>query len=190
MTKIWWVRHGPTHVKAMVGWSDVPADLSDTEALAKLDRYLPRLPVVSSDLVRAVDTASALQADRPRLAHEPSLKEMNFGDWELRPGNELYDEDPDGTRAFWDDPENNRPPGGESWRDLDARVRPTVERLIADHPDGLIVVAHFGVILSQVRHALAVPVPRVLAHRIDNLSVTQISYGPTRPYACAINHTP
>ena len=37
---IWWVRHGPTHRKEMVGWSDVPADLSDTAALARLLRQL------------------------------------------------------------------------------------------------------------------------------------------------------
>ena len=38
MTRLWWVRHGPTHAKAMVGWRDLPADLSDTAALARLAR--------------------------------------------------------------------------------------------------------------------------------------------------------
>ncbi|PHR02026.1 MAG: histidine phosphatase family protein, partial [Sulfitobacter sp.] len=35
---IWhWVRHGPTHEKAFVGWRDVPADLSDTAQIARLN---------------------------------------------------------------------------------------------------------------------------------------------------------
>ena len=28
MTRFWLVRHGPTHAKTMVGWTDLPADLS------------------------------------------------------------------------------------------------------------------------------------------------------------------
>jgi alpha-ribazole phosphatase len=36
MTRFWLVRHGPTHAKAMVGWSDLPADLSDTAALSRV----------------------------------------------------------------------------------------------------------------------------------------------------------
>lgn len=30
MTRIFWIRHGPTHANGMVGWSDLPADLSDS----------------------------------------------------------------------------------------------------------------------------------------------------------------
>ncbi len=190
MTKVWWVRHGPTHQKAMVGWSDVPADLSDHAAIARLSAHLPRVPIVSSDLIRAVDTAGAVGGDRLRLPHEPGLRELNFGAWEMRESKRLYEEHPAETRAFWSDPENNRPPGGESWRDLEARVEPVVDRLIAAHPEGLIVVAHFGVILSQLRRALAVPVPRVLAHTIDNLSVTQVARGPARWTAGVVNHRP
>ncbi len=36
MTRFWLVRHGPTHAKAMIGWTDLVADLSDVETLARL----------------------------------------------------------------------------------------------------------------------------------------------------------
>ena len=42
VTRFWWVRHGPTHEKAFVGWRDVPADLSDHAAIARLDAHLPQ----------------------------------------------------------------------------------------------------------------------------------------------------
>ena len=72
MTRFFWVRHGPTHAKTMVGWSDLPADLSDHVALARLSDALPRdAVVVSSDLIRAVATADAIQGGRPRLPHDP-----------------------------------------------------------------------------------------------------------------------
>ena len=37
MTDWWWIRHGPTHAKCMVGWVDIKADLSDKITLNKLD---------------------------------------------------------------------------------------------------------------------------------------------------------
>lgn len=190
MSRVFLVRHGPTNLKTMVGWSDVPADLSDTAALARLDRFLPHLPVVSSDLMRAVDTASAIQGTRPRLEHEEGLREINFGDWELRSGKELYEEEPEATRRFWDNPEHNRPPGGESWSELEGRVTPTVDRLLQIHPDGLIVVAHFGVVLTQLRRGLGLTIPEVLSHKIDNLSVTEIRHNGTEWEAGVINHCP
>ena len=68
MTRLYLVRHGPTHLRAMVGWSDPPADLSDTAALARLSDYLPsEALVVSSDLLRAITTADAIQHQRRRL---------------------------------------------------------------------------------------------------------------------------
>ncbi|MFT7136552.1 MAG: alpha-ribazole phosphatase, partial [Akkermansiaceae bacterium] len=51
MTTWHWVRHGPTHEKTLVGWRDVPADLSDHAQIARLNAHLPRDAIlVSSDL--------------------------------------------------------------------------------------------------------------------------------------------
>lgn len=190
MNTLWWVRHGPTHRKEMIGWTDVDADLTDTAAIARLSAHLPEAPVVSSDLVRAVQTADAIQGNRPRLPHDPGLRELHFGDWEERLAAELYEEDPDAVTAYWNDPTNLRPPGGESWSDLDTRVSAAVARLMGEHPGDLIVVAHFGVILSQLRHALGVTVKEVMANRIENLSVTTLAKDGTGWRAEAINHNP
>jgi len=171
-TTIWWVRHGPTHRKEMVGWSDVPADLSDKPALARLDAYLPAAPVVSSDLARARATADAIQGARPRLAHAPGLREINFGAWELKNAQDLYDQDPETLTAYWDDPSDIRPPGGESFTDLSTRVNTAVDALLG--PSDLIAVAHFGVILTQLHRARGGTVKQVMAQQIDNLSVTAL----------------
>ena len=71
MTRFWLVRHGPTHAKSMVGWTDLAADLSDTAALARLNAHLPPdAPVISSDLSRAITTADALGPQQLVLHHE------------------------------------------------------------------------------------------------------------------------
>lgn len=190
MIRFWWVRHGPTHQKGMVGWSDVPADLSDTAAIARLHSHLPVAPVISSDLIRCVTTADAIQRDRPRLPHDPDLREINFGDWELKTAAEIEATHPDAIRTFWDRPDLNATPGGESWTDMTARVGSAVDRLVETHDTDMIVVAHFGAILGQVQRAFACPVSEVLGHKIDNLSVTCLAFDGTRWHAEAINHIP
>jgi alpha-ribazole phosphatase len=187
MTRFWLVRHGPTHAKSMVGWSDLPADLSDTAALARLTAYLPLdAPVLSSDLTRAVATADAL-APRPRLPHDPSLREIHFGLWELRAFAEVEAEDPALIRAYWDNPGDVRPPGGESWNDLTTRTWAALDRLHGVAPD-VIIVAHFGPILAALQRATGRTALQVFAHKIDNLSVTCLTLDP--PQVHGINHRP
>jgi hypothetical protein len=81
MTRFWLVRHGPTHAKTMIGWTDLAADLSDTGALQRLAAHLPPgAPVISSDLSRAIATADALGPDRPRLPHDPAAGRSKMSD--------------------------------------------------------------------------------------------------------------
>ncbi|MFN3991510.1 MAG: histidine phosphatase family protein [Tabrizicola flagellatus] len=188
MTRFWLVRHGPTHARTMIGWTDLPADLSDRAALARLSAHLPAgAPVISSDLSRAIATADAL-GNRPRLPHDPNLREIHFGAWEARGFAEVEAEQPDLIRAFWDQPGEVRPPGGESWNALTARTWSALDRLRGAAQD-IVVVAHFGPILAALQRAEGLTPGQVFAHRIDTLSVTCLTYGPP-PRVFAINHRP
>ena len=190
MRRIFWIRHGPTHAKSMVGWSDLPADLSDTARLARLSAFLPGDgTVVSSDLTRAAATADAIAGTRPRLPHDPDLREMHFGDWELKRFDEV--EDQAHYRAFWENPGDIRPPGGESWHELSARVDAAVTRIFDENSSvDIIAVAHFGVILTQLQQALRLDTTEAFAHKIDNLSVTELHLTPSGWRAARFNHIP
>lgn len=190
MTRFWWVRHGPTHAKTMVGWSDLPADLSNSGAISRLAAYLPQdAVVVSSDLIRATATADAVQADRMRLPHDRMLREIHFGTWELRSHNEIEAETPDLIRAFWDSPGDVRPPDGESWNDINARIWAATDRLIADYAGrNIILVAHFGAILSAVQRAENLTPEQAFSHRIDNFSVTEMNHSSKGWRMGRINH--
>ena len=188
MTRLWLVRHGPTHAKGMVGWTDLPADLSDTAAIARLAAHLPAdAPVISSDLHRARATADAITGSRPRLAHDRDLRELHFGAWEML----RHDEIPDQAHArrFWDEPGDLAPPDGESWNRLQARVSGVIDRLVATRAPDVIIVCHFGVILSQLQRAQGGTAFQAFGHRIDPLSVTCLSLGPPAQVH-AINHLP
>ncbi len=188
MSRLFLIRHGPTHAKAMVGWSDVPADLTDSARIAALCAHLPaNARLVSSDLIRTRSTADALQGPgHRRLPDEPGLREIHFGDWELKTAADIELSHPDTSRAFWTDPGPVAAPGGESWDQMADRVSETLERL-ANADEDLIVVAHFAVILSQIARAQGVPPREVLCHKIEPLSVTTLEVSERDRRVSAIN---
>lgn len=169
----------------------MPADLSDIAALSRLEAALPsNAPVISSDLVRASATADSIQKNRTRLQNDSKLREIHFGDWELQTYEDIEAADPERARAYWDNPGDVRPPNGESWNEVCARVNAAIDDLVASHPNrDLIVVAHFGVVLTQVQRALGSTGYDTFGHRIDNLSLTEIRVKPHWE-TVRINHLP
>ena len=132
----------------------------------------------SSDLV---------SAGRTRLPHLPALREFDFGDWDGKHFSEL---DPAHSRAYWENPGDIAPPNGESWNVAAARINAGVDRLTALGVRDVIVVAHAGVIVTQVQRAMGLTPYQALAYKIDNLSVTQLVLGPDGWRAAVINHIP
>jgi broad specificity phosphatase PhoE len=173
----------------MVGWSALPADLSDTAALARLAAHLPEAAlVVSSDLCRARDTATAVQGTRRRLPDLHGLREIHFGDWELRTWKEADAEDPELIRAYWDTPGDVCAPNGESWNQTYARVNAAVDGLLARHPgQDQVIVGHFGQILTQIQRAAGLTAQEAFGHKIDNLSVSELQWSSTGWSVTSIN---
>ncbi|MCF6314940.1 MAG: histidine phosphatase family protein [Marinosulfonomonas sp.] len=192
MTTWWWVRHGPTHERAFVGWRDVPADLSDTAQIARLNAYLPDdALLVSSDLSRSIDTANAIAGARTRLPHATDLREFNFGDWDGLTFDQVAARDPDLSRAYWETPGNIAPPNGESWNAAASRIAPFVRDMNTRHPDHhIIAVAHIGVIMTQIQLAGGLAPIEAISYKIDNLSVTRLQWDGNAWETGAINHLP
>lgn len=189
MRRLWLVRHGPTGAKGMCGWTDLPADLSDGAALNRLSLALPDVAVASSDLCRAVATADAIGDGRKRLPHEPGLRELHFGAWEMLTHAECEAADPVLARALWDEPGVHAPPGGEGWDAFSARVGGTVDRLLGRHRGDLILVCHFGVILSLVQRARGITALEAFGQAVAPLSLTVLRWEPDRAVEL-VDHCP
>ncbi|WP_407495203.1 histidine phosphatase family protein [Pseudooceanicola sp. MF1-13] len=176
MTTFHMVRHGPTHEKNFVGWRDVPADLSDTAAIERLHNGLPSdALLISSDLSRAIQTADAISAGRTRLPHDPGLREFDFGDWDGKHFSDAAETHPELSRAFWESPGDLAAPNGESWNGVATRVAAVLDRLHDQHKGAdIVVVGHFGMILTQLGLAKGETPTQSLGQKIDNLSVTTI----------------
>lgn len=189
MTRFWLVRHGPTHERAFTGWRDVPADLSDRAAIARLNAYLPEDALLtSSDLSRCVSTADAIAQGRQRLPADARLREFDFGAWDGLTFAEVDARDSALCRAYWEKPGDIAPPGGESWNAVTRRVTAAVTELAADHPRrDIIVVGHMGMIMTLIAQCGGTPY-QAMGHQIDNLSVTDMTFDLKRWQIGAINH--
>jgi broad specificity phosphatase PhoE len=126
--------------------------------------------IVSSDLRRAFDTATAL-AERAGLpvAVDTRLRETHLGDWQGLNHFEVDAAAP-GARLEWRDDARWAPHGGESRVDVAERSVPVVEELVAeldewgsdeagdasDRP--VVVVAHGGLIAALTAALLDLPV--------------------------------
>ena len=179
MVDLYLIRHGPTHLKSMVGWTDVPADLTDKLKLLRLKNLLPETDlIISSDLKRASATADALKLNTPRLPNDPDLREINFGDWEGKNFSEINSKNQKTVFSFFDNPGRVSAPGGESWNDLKRRVCRAVNTLKKSHDNNkIVVVTHFGVIISLIQVVGRMNAREALSHKIENLSLTHITYG-------------
>ncbi|WP_461428446.1 histidine phosphatase family protein [Gymnodinialimonas sp.] len=191
MRRLFLIRHGPTHQTVFTGWRDVPADLSDTAAVARMRDHLPLgAPIVSSDLIRCVATADAIAGDRPRLPHDADLREFDFGVWDGMGFEAVGERDPILSRAFWDDPGDVTPPGGESWNDVARRVGAAIARHMAAQQGDLIVVAHFGTILCQIGALIGQDPKAMIAQKIDPLSVSELHFDGAEWALASVNHNP
>lgn len=191
MTRWWWVRHGPTHQKAFTGWRDVPADLSDTQQIAQLKDHLPDAAIlISSDLQRASATADAIQTKQHRLAHDPRLREMDFGVWDGMHFEQVAARDPELSRQYWEAPGDIRAPEGESWNDAASRTKEVVDALNTEGHADIIAVAHFGIILTQLQRASGKSAYDTLAQTIDPLSVTELHHDAGHWQVASVNHIP
>jgi len=130
-----------------------------------------------------------MQSGRKRLPHQLDLREFNFGTWDGRSFDDIANEHPELSRAYWENPGDVAPPNGESWNAAAERISNAVDQLVDVHMgQNVIVVSHFGAILTQLQRALGISPEEVLAQPIDNLSITQLERSRTDWKAGIINH--
>jgi alpha-ribazole phosphatase len=164
-TRLLLVRHTETDEAARgrcYGRLDValsPAGIRQAEALGVALRVIPLGAVYSSPLVRALDTAAAIAAAQglDPVVH-PDLVELDFGEVEGLPYEQIAAERPELYRAWMQAPASVRFPGGESLDDLRSRVRGAAAEIRRRHPgEAVAVVGHGGVVRAVLADVLGLP---------------------------------
>lgn len=157
---IYLVRHGKiqgAEVRRFIGSTDVPLSdegvrqgrlLRDHLAHIRFDR------VYSSDMTRTL-TFACIISNLPenRIHTLKELCEIDLGTWEGKTFKEIQTCFPEQWRRRGEEMDTFRPPRGESFSDLAARVIPCFENITSGAHSNILIVGHAGVnrvILSHI----------------------------------------
>lgn len=176
------IRHTSLQIPAGIcyGQTDVDVSASFFQEVAQTQAKLGDLSfdaVFSSPLQRCVKLAHALVA--ANIEHDERLKELHFGDWEMRAWNDI-------PRDVFDHWAQNyaelAPPNGETFAQLQQRGVSFVEEILQRHPQGhVLVVTHGGMIRAMLAHVLNMQLKGLFRFNVDYGSVTQLDFCGTVP---------
>ena len=137
--------------------------------------------VVCSPVRRTRESADivAAQLGLP-VEEEPGFAEMEFGAWDGLSFTEVAEQHKESFEAWLGDLDSP-PPGGESFRTVEARVTAGLDRVLEQHRGRtVVVVSHVTPIKTLVANALKAPLDAVFRMELSPASVTVISFYPGR----------
>lgn len=173
------LRHAPAAVDkgTVYGRTDVSVLPQDAALLRRIAARLPADSLlVTTPLRRTAETAEMLAAagwaPKDRIV-EPAFAEQDFGTWEGATHDALGREGSAEYRAFWNNPAQNRPPGGESFADLMQRAAAALETLTAAYRGrDIVLIGHAGSIRAIIAALLGLTPEAALALEIAPLSLS------------------
>ena len=165
VTTIDLLRHGRTQADDILrGRIDVP--LSDDGYQQMRDRLAPLInPVfpwqqlITSPLQRCAGFAEDLAGQHGSpVAINHSFLEIDFGDWDGRPFDELRQEDPVLFGRIWREPHKYSPPNGESFQAFTTRISTAWELLLQQYRGKhILLICHGGVIRALLGYVMQTP---------------------------------
>lgn len=170
------VRHGETawnREGRYQGRTDIPLSADGEVQVRRLAARLAHVPImyaISSPLTRARATAEAILTGRSiALATDAGLVEISHGAWEGQLSNDVERAHAAMLDTWRSRPDRDVPagPGAETLGDVEARVWPVLERVVAGlgTEDTALLVAHDAVNRVLLCRILGLPLARVWAFR-------------------------
>ena len=181
------VRHGRTAANAgglLLGRADPPLDDTGRTQAAALAGTVGRpARVVSSPLQRCRETAAAFGVD---VEIDERWIELDYGEWDQTPLASV----PPADWATWRADLDFRPPGGETLRELGARVRAACEDVSATAIDeDVVVVTHVSPYKAALAWALGVDDSISWRLHVVPASISRVNVRPHGPVLMSFNET-
>ncbi len=202
ITRLFLVRHAlvePSARAVVYGSMDVALCQLALEQEAASYRWLAaRLPDgarwVVTPLSRTRATAAAIFAAGyapAALKVEPDLAEQHLGEWQGLSHERFAELIRHPPHPFWPHAGEEKPPGGESFAEVVARVSAVLERLVREAPDqDIVIVAHGGSIRAAIAQAMGLTPHQALIFSVKNLSLTRIERHGADWRVAAVNEEP
>jgi broad specificity phosphatase PhoE len=185
MTELWLVRHGQTDWNIegrFQGQSDIPLNEAGLEQAQILSEKLMNedsfVAIFSSDLKRAYRTAEIIaEPIGLKIQIDPRLREVNQGEWEGK----IYKEIVETYNTVWDNrqtnPEDTRPPGGESVKEVAMRVIAAADDITCRYPTGRVMIVSHGLALSTLLcTARNIPLSQAYSHIPHNATPEVVTW--------------
>lgn len=174
--EIYLVRHTETICEKGICYGQ--SDVNIAEPFNEIfDRIISELPaeaiIFSSPLKRCSILAKHIQNNIKTISYQEDdrLKEMNFGDWELKNWNEIP---PEELNPWMEDFVNIKVSNGESFIELHQRVGEFLSDKISETKHPVVIVAHAGIILSILCHQSSLPLKDAFENKVDFGEVIKI----------------
>ncbi|WP_026960504.1 alpha-ribazole phosphatase [Aliagarivorans taiwanensis] len=174
--EVYLVRHTTPKVEKGVCYGQSDLDVADsfTDEVQAIVSNTPELrqidAIYASPLRRCKRLAQQLTTDF--IAFDERLKELNFGDWELRRWNDIPEYE---YRDWGNDYVNVRCPGGESFVDLYQRVSAFKTDLLASGLKRAVIVTHCGVIRAFLSIAHNTELKDAFSYQFEYGQVVRVS---------------
>ncbi|MBI4929325.1 MAG: alpha-ribazole phosphatase [Bacteroidetes bacterium] len=139
---------------------------------------IPKAVLYSSPLERCKQLANHFRMYNEsiqKMHFDDRLKEMNFGDWEMKKWDEINQEQ---LNKWMADFVNEKAPRGECFIDLNERVKEFFNEMILssnNESEAIVIITHAGVIRSILCQILEIPLRNAFKMPIDFGSTTKIS---------------
>ncbi len=176
-TRILLVRHGETEwnrTGKFQGRSNIPLNQNgknQANALALRLKDESLSVIYASPLARAIETARLIKVYHPSatLIEEDGFMEMDLGDFEGMDGKKWAAEHPDFLKSWWKSPGTVKMPGGESFKEVQARAVNTLSRILQLHPSEstVLICSHNFVILSLLCFAMDISLDKFRELRLE-----------------------
>jgi alpha-ribazole phosphatase len=184
MTRVWLIRHGePAGDVSHRCYGSLDVGLSDHGAaqMKQVAEYLKNEPIAaiySSPLSRALESARLIAADPSRpIEISKDLREIDFGDFEGLPFDEIAIRFPDLYRQWMETPTEVRFPHGESFLELHGRAIQAFEKIRREHAGQTVaIVSHGGVNRVLIAWALSMPDNSIFRLAQDHAAINLLSF--------------
>jgi len=188
------MRHGETvwnTERRYQGMTDIELSeegLRQAECAAKRFKNIKIDKIYASPLKRAMKTAEKIAAEKGlEIISEDDFREIHFGEWEGKTVPELTEKYGESYTNFIREPHKYGFPGEGSVENVINRIKPGIDRLIAEEKGNVLIVSHGGIIRLMIMYIMGLDSSWFTKMWINNTGVSIVEIKNDRRLLLTLN---
>ncbi|GAF05049.1 alpha-ribazole phosphatase family protein [Saccharicrinis fermentans] len=178
MKELYIIRHTTPNIEPGICYGDSDLDVADSfkEEAEKIKNLLINLTpayIFSSPLIRCRKLGEALFPGSV-IHYDNRLKELNFGDWEMKPWKDI---DKEVLKIWSDDFVHKSTPNGENFNQLFSRASHFIDNdiLPLKEHSKIAMVTHSGIMRCLISRYLHIPMDKIFSLKLNYGAVIKIT---------------